>query len=36
MTKLTIDTTGWLQTVEVIESPNYDARPDKSNIKLIV
>ena len=36
MTKLTIDKTGWLQTVEVIESPNYDARPDKSNIKLIV
>jgi len=36
MTKLTIDTTGWLQTVTVIESPNYDARPDKSNIKLIV
>jgi AmpD protein len=36
MTKLTIDTTGWLQTVEAIHSPNYDARPDKSNIKLIV
>ncbi len=36
MTKLTIDTTGWLQTVEVIESPNYDARPDKNEIKLIV
>ena len=36
MTKLTIDTTGWLQTVEAIHSPNFDARPDKSNIKLIV
>ena len=36
MTKLTIDNTGWLQTVEVIHSPNYDTRPDKSNIKLIV
>jgi AmpD protein len=36
MTILTIDKTGWLQTVEVIESPNYDARPDKNDIKLIV
>jgi AmpD protein len=36
MTKLTIDTTGWLQTVEVIKSPNCDARPDKNGIKLIV
>ena len=36
MTKLTISTTGWLQTVELIESPNYDARPDKDKLKLIV
>ena len=36
MTELKIDDTGWLQTVEVIESPNCDARPDKSNVKLIV
>jgi AmpD protein len=36
MTKLTIDITGWLQTVEVVESPNYDARPEKCSIKLIV
>lgn len=36
MTKLTIDSTGWLQAVEAIRSPNYDARPDKTGIKLIV
>jgi AmpD protein len=36
MSELIIDDTGWLQTVEVIESPNCDARPDNSNIKLIV
>jgi AmpD protein len=36
MTELTIDDTGWLQTVEVIQSPNYDARPDNTKIKLIV
>jgi AmpD protein len=36
MTGLTIDSTGWLQTVEVIRSPNYDARPDETSIKLIV
>ncbi len=36
MTKLKIDDTGWLQTVEVIQSPNCDARPDNSEIKLIV
>lgn len=36
MTELIIDETGWLQTVEVIQSPNCDARPDNSNIKLIV
>lgn len=36
MIKLKIDTTGWLQTVEVIRSPNCDARPDAVPIKLIV
>ncbi len=36
MTKLFIDDAGWLQSVEVIPSPNFDARPDHSNIKLIV
>jgi AmpD protein len=36
MTELTINDTGWLQTVEVIQSPNCDARPDNSKIKLIV
>ena len=36
MTKLTINTAGWLQAVEVIESPNFDTRPDKNDIKLIV
>lgn len=36
MTELKIDDTGWLQAVEVIQSPNYDARPDNTKIKLIV
>ena len=36
MTKLIIDETGWLQSVEVIQSPNFDARPDNTKIKLIV
>jgi AmpD protein len=36
MADLTIDDKGWLQTVEVIQSPNYDARPDNTKIKLIV
>ncbi len=36
MTELTIDDTGWLQTVEVMQSPNCDARPGNSEIKLIV
>ncbi|MCP4433003.1 MAG: 1,6-anhydro-N-acetylmuramyl-L-alanine amidase AmpD [Gammaproteobacteria bacterium] len=36
MTILTIDAAGWLQTAEVVRSPNYDMRPKKSKIKLIV
>ena len=36
MTQLTINDAGWLQTAEVIQSPNCDARPDNSKIKLIV
>ena len=36
MTKLSIDEKGWLQAVEVIESPNFDARPDNTTIKLVV
>jgi len=36
MTELIIDDAGWLQTVAVIRSPNCDARPDNSKIKLIV
>ena len=36
MTELIIDDTGWLQSVEVIQSPNCDARPEDSQIKLIV
>ena len=36
MTKLSIDDAGWLQSVEVIRSPNFDARPGGSNVKLIV
>ena len=36
MTAITIDAAGWLQTVDVVPSPNYDARPENSKIKLIV
>lgn len=36
MTKLIIDDAGWLQSVEVVESPNCDARPDNTKINLIV
>jgi len=36
MTKLIIDEAGWMQSVEVIQSPNFDARPDNTKIKLIV
>ena len=36
MTKLMIDDTGWLQSAEVVASPNFDARPDSAPIKLIV
>lgn len=36
MTKLIIDDAGWLESVEVIESPNCDARPENTRIKLIV
>ena len=34
--KLQIDRTGWLQTVEVVPSPNFNARPDNESIRLIV
>ncbi len=36
MTNLFIDDAGWLQSVEVIQSPNFDARPADSKIKLVV
>ena len=36
MTNLSIDEKGWLQSVELIRSPNFDARPDEATIKLIV
>jgi AmpD protein len=36
MTKFLIDDAGWLQSAEVIRSPNFDARPDNARIKLIV
>ena len=36
MTKLSIDDAGWLQSVEVIRSPNFDARPGSTNVKLVV
>ncbi|MDH3761527.1 MAG: 1,6-anhydro-N-acetylmuramyl-L-alanine amidase AmpD [Gammaproteobacteria bacterium] len=36
MTKLLIDDAGWLRSAEVIRSPNFDARPDNAQIRLIV
>jgi AmpD protein len=36
MTKLRIDDAGWLQTADVFRSPNFDARPDNAQIKLVV
>ena len=36
MTDLCIDDAGWLQSVDVFRSPNFDARPDGAAIKLVV
>jgi AmpD protein len=36
MTNLGIDDAGWLQSVEVLQSPNFDSRPDNTQIKLVV
>jgi AmpD protein len=36
MTKLCIDEAGWLQSVELFRSPNFDSRPDNAQIKLVV
>jgi len=36
MTELKIDDKGWLQAVDVVRSPNCDARPDNTQIKLVV
>lgn len=36
MAKLSIDDAGWIQSAELIESPNYNARPGDVELKLIV
>ena len=36
MTNLCINDAGWLQSVEVFRSPNFDSRPDNTQIKLVV
>ena len=36
MTELRIDDSGWLQSVDVFKSPNFDSRPDDVAIRLIV
>jgi len=36
MTELRIDNAGWLQSVDVFKSPNFDSRPDDSSIRLVV
>ncbi len=36
MTTLTIDAAGWLQKVDVVRSPNFDARPENTKIRLVV
>ncbi len=34
--QLSIDNSGWLKDVEIIESPNFNERPDCRDIKLVV
>lgn len=36
MTELCIDDAGWLQSVEVVRSPNFDSRPENTHVKLVV
>ncbi len=36
MTIFFIDDAGWLQSVEKIQSPNFDSRPENTSIKLVV
>ncbi len=36
MTNYFIDETGWLKSVEAIRSPNFDARPANTGVKLVV
>jgi AmpD protein len=36
MTQLSIDDAGWLQAIDVVRSPNFDARPENACIKLVV
>lgn len=36
MTTLFIDEAGWLKSADVIESPNFDSRPENCPVKLIV
>lgn len=36
MTDLCIDDAGWLQSVDVFRSPNFDSRPDDTPVKLVV
>ena len=36
MTRLSIDDAGWLQSVDVFRSPNCDARPENTPIRLVV
>ncbi len=33
---LTVDDAGWLRSVEMVASPNFDPRPDNTRIKLVV
>lgn len=36
MTAFEIDSTGWLKSADVVASPNFDARPENVDIKLVV
>ena len=36
MIELRIDDAGWLQSVDVFKSPNFDSRPDDAAIRLVV
>lgn len=35
-TRITLESSGWFNGVQQIQSPNFDSRPDGSNVELVV